>query len=47
MRWLAEVHGSLQLYPETLALAVSILDRFLGPIKVNTAAEPRDASVSH
>uniref|UniRef100_A0A8C5FFX8 Cyclin I n=1 Tax=Gadus morhua TaxID=8049 RepID=A0A8C5FFX8_GADMO len=33
VRWLAEVHGSLQLYPETLALAVSILDRFLGPIK--------------
>uniref|UniRef100_A0A8C5CGY3 Cyclin I n=1 Tax=Gadus morhua TaxID=8049 RepID=A0A8C5CGY3_GADMO len=34
VRWLAEVHGSLQLYPETLALAVSILDRFLGPIKL-------------
>ncbi|CAL8318138.1 unnamed protein product [Lota lota] len=33
VRWLAELHGRLQLYPETLALAVSILDRFLGPIK--------------
>lgn len=34
VRWLTEVHGRLQLYPETLVLAVSILDRFLAPIKV-------------
>uniref|UniRef100_A0A3B4GAD3 Cyclin-I n=1 Tax=Pundamilia nyererei TaxID=303518 RepID=A0A3B4GAD3_9CICH len=33
VRWLTEVHGRLQLYPETLVLAVSILDRFLAPIK--------------
>lgn len=34
VRWLTELHGRLQLYPETLVLAVSILDRFLAPIKV-------------
>lgn len=34
VRWLTELHGKLQLYPETLVLAVSILDRFLAPIKV-------------
>ncbi|CAL8238040.1 unnamed protein product, partial [Merluccius merluccius] len=33
VRWLTELHGRLRLYPETLALAVSILDRFLAPIK--------------
>ncbi|XP_015247230.1 PREDICTED: cyclin-I [Cyprinodon variegatus] len=33
VRWLTELHSSLQLYPETLVLAVSILDRFLAPIK--------------
>uniref|UniRef100_A0A3Q2QRE2 Cyclin-I n=1 Tax=Fundulus heteroclitus TaxID=8078 RepID=A0A3Q2QRE2_FUNHE len=33
VRWLTELHGRLQLYPETLVLAVSILDRFLTPIK--------------
>ncbi|XP_035523605.1 cyclin-I [Morone saxatilis] len=33
VRWLMELHGRLQLYPETLVLAVSILDRFLTPIK--------------
>lgn len=33
VRWLTELHRNLQLYPETLALAVSILDRFLAPIK--------------
>lgn len=33
VRWLTELHGKLQLYPETLVLAVSILDRFLAPIK--------------
>ncbi|XP_037122326.1 cyclin-I isoform X2 [Syngnathus acus] len=31
--WLTELHGRLQLYPETLVLAVSILDRFLASIK--------------
>lgn len=34
VRWLTELHGDLRLYPETLVLAVSILDRFLAPIKV-------------
>ncbi|KAM9734599.1 cyclin-I [Menidia menidia] len=33
VRWLTEIHGRLRLYPETLVLAVSILDRFLAPIK--------------
>ncbi|XP_041667372.1 cyclin-I [Cheilinus undulatus] len=33
VRWLTELHDRLQLYPETLVLAVSILDRFLAPIK--------------
>ncbi|XP_036070380.1 cyclin-I isoform X2 [Oryzias melastigma] len=33
VRWMTELHGRLQLYPETLVLAVSILDRFLAPIK--------------
>ncbi|XP_069579234.1 cyclin-I [Brachyistius frenatus] len=33
VRWLTELHGRLQLYPETLVSAVSILDRFLSPIK--------------
>ncbi|KAL3041307.1 hypothetical protein OYC64_019497 [Pagothenia borchgrevinki] len=33
VRWLMDLHSSLQLYPETLVLAVSILDRFLAPIK--------------
>ncbi|XP_017288431.1 cyclin-I [Kryptolebias marmoratus] len=33
VRWLTELHATLQLYPETLALAVSVLDRFLAPIK--------------
>ncbi|XP_061657011.1 cyclin-I [Syngnathoides biaculeatus] len=31
--WLTELHGRLQLYPETLVLAISILDRFLASIK--------------
>nr|XP_057910928.1 cyclin-I isoform X1 [Doryrhamphus excisus] len=31
--WLLELHSRLQLYPETLVLAVSILDRFLASIK--------------
>ncbi|XP_023146801.2 cyclin-I [Amphiprion ocellaris] len=33
VRWLTELHSRLKLYPETLVLAVSILDRFLAPIK--------------
>ncbi|XP_053267699.1 cyclin-I [Pleuronectes platessa] len=33
VRWLTELHCRLRLYPETLVLAVSILDRFLAPIK--------------
>ncbi|KAF7217719.1 cyclin-I [Nothobranchius furzeri] len=33
VRWLTELHARLQLYPETLVLAVSLLDRFLAPIK--------------
>uniref|UniRef100_A0A3B4E754 Cyclin-I n=1 Tax=Pygocentrus nattereri TaxID=42514 RepID=A0A3B4E754_PYGNA len=33
VRWLADVHHQLKLYPETLCLAVSILDRFLSAIK--------------
>ncbi|KAA8584624.1 hypothetical protein FQN60_008409 [Etheostoma spectabile] len=33
VRWLTELHSRLQLYPETLVLAVSILDRFLASIK--------------
>ncbi|KAF3702344.1 Cyclin-I [Channa argus] len=33
VRWLMELHSRLNLYPETLVLAVSILDRFLAPIK--------------
>ncbi|XP_047425752.1 cyclin-I [Mugil cephalus] len=33
VHWLIELHNKLQLYPETLVLAVSVLDRFLAPIK--------------
>ncbi|KAM8827774.1 cyclin-I-like isoform 4-T5 [Spinachia spinachia] len=33
VRWLTEFHSKLQLYPETLVIAVSILDRFLATIK--------------
>ncbi|XP_026873535.2 cyclin-I [Electrophorus electricus] len=33
VRWLADVHRRLQLYPETICLAVSILDRFLATVK--------------
>nr|XP_046231688.1 cyclin-I [Scatophagus argus] len=33
VRWLTELHSRLLLYPETLVLAVSILDRFLASIK--------------
>ncbi|XP_066501455.1 cyclin-I isoform X2 [Hoplias malabaricus] len=33
VQWLADVHHQLKLYPETLCLAVSILDRFLSAIK--------------
>lgn len=34
MRWLTGLHRRLQLYPETLALAVSMVDRFLASVKV-------------
>lgn len=33
VRWLTEIHEKLRLYPETLVLAVNILDRFLSAIK--------------
>uniref|UniRef100_A0A3B1IE92 Cyclin-I n=1 Tax=Astyanax mexicanus TaxID=7994 RepID=A0A3B1IE92_ASTMX len=33
VRWLADVHHQLKLYPETLCLAISMLDRFLSAIK--------------
>ncbi|XP_063066753.1 cyclin-I [Engraulis encrasicolus] len=33
VRWLVHLHSKLRLYPETLFLAVSILDRFLAAIK--------------
>ncbi|KAL0963251.1 hypothetical protein UPYG_G00351700 [Umbra pygmaea] len=31
--WLTDLHQNTKLYPETLSLAISILDRFLGTIK--------------
>lgn len=33
VRWLIDLHADLKLYPETLHLAISILDRFLASIK--------------
>ncbi|XP_053504390.1 cyclin-I isoform X2 [Ictalurus furcatus] len=33
VRWLTDVHRCLKLYPETLCLAISVLDRFLSTIK--------------
>ncbi|XP_067087907.1 cyclin-I [Osmerus mordax] len=33
VRWLTALHSKLHLYPETLSLAISILDRFLASIK--------------
>ncbi|KAK1176379.1 cyclin-I-like [Acipenser oxyrinchus oxyrinchus] len=33
IQWLAELHDKFHLYPETLALAISILDRFLAIVK--------------
>ncbi|KTF91490.1 hypothetical protein cypCar_00019234 [Cyprinus carpio] len=33
VRWLRDVHSQLKLYPETLCLAIGILDRFLSAIK--------------
>nr|AAI29230.1 Ccni protein [Danio rerio] len=33
VRWLRDVHSQLKLYPETLCLAIGILDRFLSTIK--------------
>uniref|UniRef100_A0A3B4ZXS5 Cyclin I n=1 Tax=Stegastes partitus TaxID=144197 RepID=A0A3B4ZXS5_9TELE len=45
VRWLTELHCRLKLYPETLVLAVSILDRFLAPIKcVPSLRELADSS---
>lgn len=35
VRWLTDVHRCLKLYPETLCLAISVLDRFLSTIKVH------------
>ncbi|CDQ87562.1 unnamed protein product [Oncorhynchus mykiss] len=36
--WLINLHNDTKLYPETLSLAISILDRFLGTIKVRYPA---------
>ncbi|KAJ8338937.1 hypothetical protein SKAU_G00357230 [Synaphobranchus kaupii] len=33
VQWLLDVHSGLRLYPETLSLAISILDRFLAIVK--------------
>uniref|UniRef100_A0A671QJD3 Cyclin N-terminal domain-containing protein n=1 Tax=Sinocyclocheilus anshuiensis TaxID=1608454 RepID=A0A671QJD3_9TELE len=33
VRWLRDVHSQLKLYPETLCLAICILDRFLSAVK--------------
>ncbi|KAJ8260482.1 hypothetical protein COCON_G00162050 [Conger conger] len=33
VQWLSDMHCSLRLYPETLSLAISILDRFLAIVK--------------
>ncbi|KAI1904862.1 hypothetical protein AGOR_G00010040 [Albula goreensis] len=33
VRWLSDLHSSLKLYPETLSLAISVLDRFLAVVK--------------
>uniref|UniRef100_A0A672PR77 Cyclin-I-like n=1 Tax=Sinocyclocheilus grahami TaxID=75366 RepID=A0A672PR77_SINGR len=33
VRWLRAVHSQLKLYPETLCLAIGILDRFLSAVK--------------
>lgn len=33
VRWLTDLHSKLKLYPETLCLAISVLDRFLAAIK--------------
>ncbi|XP_051536320.1 cyclin-I-like isoform X2 [Myxocyprinus asiaticus] len=35
VRWLRDVHSQLKLYPETLCLAINILDRFLFTIKAH------------
>lgn len=44
MRWLTELHRRLQLYPETLALAVSIVDRFLASVKVEVGSPAPEPS---
>ncbi|KAJ8402126.1 hypothetical protein AAFF_G00373610 [Aldrovandia affinis] len=33
VRWLSDLHSGLKLYPETLSLTISILDRFLAIVK--------------
>ncbi|XP_066567017.1 cyclin-I [Amia ocellicauda] len=33
VQWLNDIHGTAQLYPKTLSLAISILDRFLAIVK--------------
>lgn len=35
IQWLAKLKYQFHLYPETLALAISLLDRFLAAVKVN------------
>lgn len=35
IQWLAKLKYQFHLYPETLALAISLLDRFLAVVKVN------------
>ena len=35
VRWLATLSTKVQAYPETFAMSVSILDRFLNAVKVN------------
>lgn len=35
IQWLAKLKYQFHLYPETLALAISLLDRFLATVKVN------------
>ncbi|MGH0152900.1 UNVERIFIED_CONTAM: hypothetical protein FKN15_049704 [Acipenser sinensis] len=35
IQWLVELHDKFHLYPETLALAISILDRFLAIVKAH------------
>lgn len=36
MLWIAEISSQFQFYPETFALAISILNRLLASVKVET-----------